>query len=78
MVLKKLLIERETWGEHKGEYKVEIKFDDDKGAIELILPPNISSQLLTATADEITTFSMQAAESLRTAIADSLTPVQSK
>jgi hypothetical protein len=53
MKLKRLLIEREYYGENKGKLTAKITVDDDKSEISLLLTPDASLRMVQCCLDEL-------------------------
>jgi hypothetical protein len=64
MQLLKLEIERERWGDRKGEFKGEAVFDGEAGTVTLKLTPELAHRLLLLCADAIVDTAKVAATAL--------------
>ena len=65
MILKKLEIELQRWGEDKGRYHVTIEVLENGNEIKLALPPEMGEALISQTKELIHKFTVRAADSLR-------------
>jgi hypothetical protein len=64
MILEKLMVERNMWGDRKGEYDARIKFTGEKGTIEVPLDSEKIQCVLGVVADSLVTAAKDVAENL--------------
>ncbi len=74
MKLKKLTIEFQDWGEHKGGYIGEVSYDDPAGKISLHLSPDVSAEYLRLSAVALNQFSLDGLRDLNAALASATEP----
>lgn len=65
MILRKLEIERQRWGENKGKCAGKIEFENETGAVSVFLSPTKCDELFKIIADGIEETARQCAEELR-------------
>jgi len=64
MILQKLEVEIERWGENKGKYKGVVKFSDERGEVSLLLSPEHIEQMFRVCAGAIIETSKRCAEDM--------------
>jgi len=64
MILQKLEIEMERWGDHKGKYTGKAVFDGDAGSVALKLTPELCDKMFLICAEGILSTAKEAAANL--------------
>ncbi len=74
MRLKKLRIEREEWGQHKGQLRGKIEFSGELGEITLVLNDDQLDRIFQVCADSLVTSAQEAGSLMTSALIEQQTP----
>ncbi len=74
MKLEKLRIEREEWGEHKGQLRGKVKFSGPIGEIDIILTSEQMDRILQVCADSLVETARAAGSLMTSELIDQVTP----
>ncbi len=74
MRLKKLHIEREEWGKHKGQLRGKIEFSGELGEITLVLNDEQLDRIFQVCADSLVTAAQEAGSLMTSALIEQSAP----
>lgn len=72
MQLRTLTIERQTYGDRKGQFKADLTIDDDSSRITMALSPEATQRIISVAREELICATHQAATELEQRIASTI------
>ena len=72
MNLKSLQLERQVWGDMKGQITGKIEFDSPTAVIGLVITPEMSQRILAVVGDALVSVSQEAAVALKADVIQSV------